>query len=110
MLKMNNSNKKILFVGVIMMILLLSFKPHKESTVPVNIPTNITTETYPTIYDMKTKNITVKKGDTFWSIAQENKWPGYTTDQFSELIMSLNHVTNSGTLQVGKQIKVPISE
>lgn len=106
MLKMNTSNKKILFVGVIMIILLLSFKPHKESTVPVNIPTE--TVVYPTIYDMKTESITVKNGDTFWSIAQNYKLPGYTTDQFSNLIMTVNNITNSGTLQVGQKISVPI--
>lgn len=99
--------KKILLVGTVIMILLMSFKPYKETAVPVNIPTETVVKSYQTIYDMKTKNITVKNGDTIWSIARENKMCGYSTYEFTDIIMSVNHITNSGTLQVGQQIKVP---
>lgn len=102
--------KKILVVGVAMIILLISLKPHKDPVVPVTKTETAPTMSYHTIYDMETKYVTVKNGDTFWSIAQDNKISGYSTNEFTNIIMSVNHMNNSGTLQVGQKILVPISE
>ena len=54
----------------------------------------------------KTAVIRVERGDTLWSLAEQNPAPGFTTAQTAELIASLNQI-DASALANGMELCVP---
>lgn len=50
--------------------------------------------------------ISVREGDSLWSIASECNVPGLTTQEISDAIVSFNHL-DSKTLTPGQELTVP---
>lgn len=54
------------------------------------------------------KQITVKRGDTIWEIARDNKDGGTEIEELIHAIKKVNKLNNSG-IYPGQVIKVPLS-
>ncbi|SHI00480.1 cell division suppressor protein YneA [Sporanaerobacter acetigenes] len=62
---------------------------------------------YSSKYNNQIKEITIKKGDTIWNIALENKPNQYDTRKMVYEIMEINNMKES-TIYPGDTIKIPI--
>ncbi|WP_416197973.1 MAG: LysM domain-containing protein [Sporanaerobacter sp.] len=62
---------------------------------------------YSSKYSNQFKEITIKKGDTIWNIALENKPNQYDTRKMVYEIMEINNMKKS-TIYPGDIIKIPI--
>ena len=54
------------------------------------------------------EQVKVSDGDSLWSLAEEHRAEGLTTQETSDLIRSANHLSHAG-LKAGSYLKVPVS-